>query len=284
MAIICAVCVIAATPRCSAAKDLVWGQEPPDSIPKIFAPDVVSTSDHEYACCFSLDGESFYFSRNGETQQAVFVLRNKDGKLSKPELASFSGKGQFGDFEPHITPDGKKLIYQSWRPLPAGVEGSPPDIWYCQWTDQGWGDPQHFGPPFKPQTYMYSSVSDDGTVYSALMMEGTIVKSELRDGRYTEFVKLGKPINTKYSEQYPSVAPDGSYLIFNSDRPVSGPSSKLFVSFRKSDGSWGEPKMIPTGYEPSNMGVISRDGRYLFFTHYGEIYWVSTDIFEKLRP
>lgn len=267
----------------SADKDLVWGQVPPDSIPKKFAPGIVSTDDHEYACCFSLDGKEFYFSRMGESQQAIFVCKENKGQLSKAEVVSISGQDQIGYFESHITPDGKKLIFQSWRPLPEGVAGSPPDYWYCEKSDHGWSEPKYFGTPFKPRTNMYCSVSNNGTIYSALMMEGTIVKSELVKGNYEEFKKLDSPINTEFSEQYPSIAPDESYLIFNSERPVTGTSSKLFISFKDSDGNWGEPKMIPTGYEPSNMGVISRDGKYLFFTHYGDIYWVSTSILDKLK-
>jgi Tol biopolymer transport system component len=282
LAIICVGGLLSAARGYSADKDPVWGQVPPDSIPKKFAPGIVSTEDHEYACTFSLDGKTMYFSRNAETQQAIFVVEDKNGRLSEPVVAPWSG--QVGDFEPHVSPDGEKLIFQSWRPLPAGVEGSPPDIWYCQKKDQGWGEPQHFGSPFKPRTYMYSSVSRSGTIYSAVMMEGTIVKSELRDGKHAEFEALSSPINTEHSEQYPSVAPDESYLIFNSERPLSGTSTNLFVSFKGSDGSWGEPQMIPTGFAPSNMGVVSRDGQYLFFTHYGDIYWVSTSILEKLKP
>ena len=70
-------------------------------------------------------------------------------------------------------------------------------------------------------------------------------------------------------------------------------SKQLFyVCFKEKDGTWTKP--INLGDEVnSNLGegcpIITPDGKYLFFTRdedengLSNIYWVSTEIIEKLR-
>jgi Tol biopolymer transport system component len=61
----------------------------------------------------------------------------------------------------------------------------------------------------------------------------------------------------------------------------------LFVSFRKEDGTWSEPRGIDVGL-PAGLPIISPDGKFLFFTAgergKSDIYWVDARIIEELRP
>jgi Tol biopolymer transport system component len=86
---------------------------------------------------------------------------------------------------------------------------------------------------------------------------------------------------------HPYVAPDGSYLIFASKRPVENITSELFISFKNADGSWGEPKAIDLGMQ-AGCPMVSPDGKYLFFTAgergKSDIYWVDASILNASRP
>ena len=97
--------------------------------------------------------------------------------------------------------------------------------------------------------------------------------------------------SSDYSELSPAIAPDERYNIFVSDRPGGfSRESKLYISFRKKDGTWTKAK---------NMGKIinaggaygprgSPDGKFLFFfsrrSGITDHYWVNAKIIEELKP
>ncbi len=56
-------------------------------------------------------------------------------------------------------------------------------------------------------------------------------------------------ISGDYNDLHPAIAPDGSFIVFASDRPIEVGAERmkhtdLFISFRKKDGTWGEPKTL----------------------------------------
>ena len=60
----------------------------------------------------------------------------------------------------------------------------------------------------------------------------------------------------------------------------------MYVSFRKPDGTWDVAiDLTAHGFNPSAGGAtLSPDGKYLFFHLNGDIWWVDTQVIEKLRP
>jgi Tol biopolymer transport system component len=97
---------------------------------------------------------------------------------------------------------------------------------------------------------------------------------------------MGPPVNGATQSMYPFVAPDGSYLVFNSRRPAEKVQSVLVVSFKTPDGGWGEPRVIDLAME-AGTPFVTRDGKFLFFTGgergKSDIYWVSAEVIEALR-
>jgi hypothetical protein len=76
------------------------------------------------------------------------------------------------------------------------------------------------------------------------------------------------------------MSPDESFHLFDF-------KEKLYVSFRTKDGNWGRP--VDLGARLNLEGgimlpTLSPDGRYLFFCHQGDIYWVSAKVIDELRP
>ena len=90
------------------------GQEPPGMIPKVFASGIVSSDDHiEMGCTWSPDGKEFYFGRS-ETKDigsnwAIWVVLEKKGVWSEPEIAKFSGV--YWDIAPFFIRGGKSMIF-----------------------------------------------------------------------------------------------------------------------------------------------------------------------------
>ena len=75
---------------------------------------------------------------------------------------------------------------------------------------------------------------------------------------------MGKHVNSPQNDFAPAVSPDGSYMIFNSNR--NGKYQDLFVSYFR-NGEWSAPEPLDILNSPYNdeTPFISSDGRYLVF-------------------
>ena len=67
------------------------GQKLPGNTPEPFAPGVVSTTAHEFACSFTPNGNEFYFSRRDSALgvPVIMVSKLRNGAWTKPEIAPF---------------------------------------------------------------------------------------------------------------------------------------------------------------------------------------------------
>jgi hypothetical protein len=99
---------------------------------------------------------------------------------------------------------------------------------------------------------------------------------------------LGGGVNTPTPGIHPFIAPDESFVIFDAARSGGqGGEGDLYVCFRKSDGSWGDAVNLGDAVNSkgtNSCAALSPDGKYLFFTKHRDLYWVSTSIFDDLRP
>jgi len=269
------------------------GQEPPGLEPKIFAPGIVSSeqrSEHA-SLTISSDSNEIYW---GSTGKGILFSRLENGRWTPPRLAEFA---LANDSEPMFSRDGRRLFFLSSRPLAGDPEGGE-NIWYVERDGGGWSKPVPLGPAVNGEHLHWQiSIADDGTLYFALSRPGGLVRddiyiSRLVDGRYTKPENPGEAINSANHETCPFIAYDNSYLLFAAlDRPDGYGLLDIYISFRSEDGSWS--KAVNLG-PPVNTGTnetapfISPDGKYLFFhsqsTGAGDVYWVSAEIIEKLRP
>lgn len=284
-----AVCVNAQENK-TTISDNYLGQKLPGTTPVIFAKGIVSTSHHEYACCFSPDGKEFYFTRRDQSTKktSVMVSRLENGAWTNPEpLTVLSSESM--SFEPFITLDNKRLYFQTSAVANGKLEMMTK---YLERTEKGWSEIKDPGDIFNPTKTMHISATTDGTIYTTDISGGMGNESlgiiRMVNGKYGKLEKLSSPFNKADKQQHPWIAPDESYIVFTVRRPEQNPASLLFVSFRKKDHSWTEPVEIKLGMEAGQPNV-SHDGKYLFFTSGdpragSDIYWVSAKIIDELRP
>ena len=89
---------------------------------------------------------------------------------------------------------------------------------------------------------------------------------------------------------HPFIAPDDSYLIFDSKRENG--NADIYISFRQKDGSWGAAINLgdKINTELSDVyGSVTSDGKYFFFRRTlsngkKNTMWVDTGFIEVLRP
>jgi len=255
------------------------GQKSPGKTPVIFAPGIVSTDVSEFSCTFSPDGAVFYFARDrGGYKYNIYFTKEDDHGWIAPKVASFSGEHM--DHEPYFSHSGRRLYWGSMRPLKGGKKGYA--TWYIEKNDGNWGKPQPLG-----FFAMYVTSSRNKTLYFTTRKDGKvcIAKSRYVNDQYQEPEFLNPPVFSEYWDAHPFIAPDESYLIFDSEnRPKEG-KCRLWICFQKKDGNWTEPKNMGS-HIPQKAGyaMLSPDGKYLFFSAGGDIYWVDSKIIEEFKP
>jgi len=55
------------------------------------------------------------------------------------------------------------------------------------------------------------------------------------------------------------------------------------VFFMNKNDTWGAPVSMKKYTGEGGVAMISPDGKFLFYTEKGDIYWISTKIIEELR-
>jgi hypothetical protein len=92
------------------------GQKPPGIKPEHFGAGIIDNNERVFAITFSPDGKECFYTKSLNTN-TIMTTKEINGTWKEPTMAGFSGK--VFDFEPHITPDGKKMIFGSRRSLPG---------------------------------------------------------------------------------------------------------------------------------------------------------------------
>ena len=111
--------------------------------PRIFAEGTISTDLDESGGAFSPDGKDFYFTVLAPYTTAprfgmICVSHFKDGRWQTPETVSFSG--QYLDFAPRLSADGKKFYFTSVRPTRES-KTLRYRIWVAERSGVGWSEP-----------------------------------------------------------------------------------------------------------------------------------------------
>lgn len=251
------------------------GMTPPGMTPEKFAPDIVSSSGfREYSLTLSSDSTEVYFYRFGDNVPSkLYCSRFENGSWTAP--AEFGPSAGHPSSEPCMTPDNQRLYFM-WN---TGESTFPP-YYMVDRTRTGWSEPVFAGQG------MYLTSTNEGQLYttdiSALSTTGRTYLAKVITNRGV-FARLDRiQMQPSYGSQaHPCIAPDSSYILFDTEG-----GNHLFVSFRKSDGTWDRGiDLTNHGFDSKAGGAyISPDGKYLFFHLNGDIWWVDSKVIEDLNP
>jgi Tol biopolymer transport system component len=237
------------------------------SKPEVFAPGVISLPFDESAATFMPDGNTVYFCQSTIVPTVCFAPKI-NGQWQTPEVVSFSGR--WGDWDPFLSPDGKKLFFVSNRPLDSTTADKPSrktHIWVAdRMGDNKWTEPHYINAPFN-----LDGINNYAPTVSRL---GTLCffspardKDKKRKSYYVKWLgdHYSEPkellLNGDGDVQDPCIAADESYVIF-----VNG--NDLYVSFKQGD-DWAAAQKLSAkvnngdaNYDPT----ISPDGKILYYS------------------
>ena len=261
----------------SVEEGLYFGYDPPGLVPELFIPNKNTSTDWTLGNKDSLNMQEFYFTYTGNSpfEPRVVVYRN-EGNYYRANKYSF--------FE---NTNNRDILYSRWN--------------YIERTDSGWSKVKSLGPMFEREDWgiMSLSISNNGTIVIDDYKNNDVIRiSRIKEGKRQEPELLGPEINTGKWTAHPFIAPDESYLIWDSEREEGYGDSDLYISFRQPDGSWGNAinmgDKINTALQ-ENGAKVTTDGKYLTFTRSEEIfdenggshwesykYWVDAKVIENL--
>jgi hypothetical protein len=254
-----------------------FGQTPPGLTPQVFAPGLVSTRGNlEYSCSFSPSGKEMYFCANvGKYRVALFYSRREPEGWTAPQTPEFS-RGHL-DFLPYIMPDSGTVFFGRIVKNANG-ETIERGTYVLEASST---KPRPFP---EAQDWMHVSATRELTVYTTF----------LGNHKTARFPRIGEgyPIREAtagdlHPGAHPAISPDEEYVVFDSERDGGVGLADLYVCFREDDGSWSQAVNLGAGVNsPDNESIphITHDGRYLFYTMHRDVYWVSTDFVNALRP
>lgn len=268
------------------------GQSPPDTIPRLFAKGIISTSQGLHA---NLDFSPRLDEACWTHGDTLYFMKMENGTWNMPKKLTV--KDGFSIDAPFYSFDGDRVYFVSGLRDSTGMMNDE-KIWFIERQGDGWSEAALFDSMVNSKPLHWQvSMDRKGNMYTGA---GHICCAQFENGAYHAPERLPAIINAvpdsagPYAgEVGPFISPDGDYLIFNRfSPPPPGWSVSLLISFRKNDGGWTDP--VDLGEKLCGGGILARvspDGKYLFFlsdrpgsAKERSVYWVDAAIIDDLRP
>lgn len=267
----------------------VFEQTYPDTIPTIFAPDIISIKGRlEHGISFTPDH-----------QELVFGVLDKDDFRGKIFHSKLTDKG-WGDplvfgplkgksaYLPYFSPDGKSILFAQSS---AKTDNYLTHIAVINKENDQWGSPIKLESPISSVARESSACfTSDGTLYFSSNRGGNgladIYFSKPDNGEYLSIERI-ESVSTVRDEESIFISPDAAYLVFSRYVADDNPPD-LFISYRDTNGNWTKPRSLDSSINTGDWErrpFVSSDNAFLYFTRLkmdgfnlreSDIYWVNT--------
>jgi Tol biopolymer transport system component len=250
-------------------------ENPPDSIPKIFAKGFISVADrYEYGISVSPNYDEIFFTAEDPGEGLLVTNKRDDGSWSNPKVANLKGNNDW-EQEAFYTPDGEQLYF-------ASVDKTDTTrLWRSFKEKSGWSKAELLISPVNKTRVFWATFTNDLTMYYSNLSDFRTYRSEILNGEYPTTKIASIPFGL-----HSSVAKDESFILFNH-------RGDIYVAFRNTENKWGDPIKLDAPISTSEFSetcpCLSPDEKYIFFSRYNDknnksdIYWVSIDIIKNLK-
>lgn len=250
----------------STAEDLYFGQKPVGSIPEDLNRNTFATEDWQLGTDFTPGTDELYLTTSGGSPfNPTVVVFRKENRVWKQYKFDATGSDT--------------LYYKDK---------------YIERTTTGWSAIKSLGPEFENIRIMRLTASIKGTlVFDEATRDGNGVLrySRIVDGKWETPKPLSEEINKGKWSAHPFIAPDESYIIWDSEKEGGHGDNDMYISFKQPDGSWSKAinfgEVINTEAEDGG-GYVTPDGKYLSFCPRCDppfhTKWMDARIIENLKP
>ena len=253
----------------------LMGQTPPGMVAEVFAPGVISKAGWELEGVFAPGMNEFYYTTRDAVDQRGYIIGFRQTDNVWRKYIELPRKGELV-----FSQDGNRMYM---------AKG------YRDRVGDGWSELQSIGPMFdhKGLGIMRLTPTAFGSYVIDHYLTDVIRISRVVDGQRQKPVPMSKIFNTGQWTAHPFIAPDESYLIWDSERDGGFGESDLYISFRQQDKSWGPAINMGDAVNSSYWdayATVTPDGKYILFQRGRDeenkdvdIFWVDARIIEELR-
>jgi Tol biopolymer transport system component len=263
------------------------GQIPPGSTAQVFALGLICQTGYgqwESNGTFSADGTIFCYKQ----REKVYITENTGRGWTVPKPVKSM---PVNNWSPYLSPDGNS-VYFSLAYLDPSSRFNRFNLFRCHRTAGTWGQAQDLGPPLSSSgaEWGFSIAADNSFYFSSTRMGGRggddIWHAPFVGQTWSQAIHLSA-LNTSYNDAGPGIAPDESFMVFNSIKPGGLGGADLYLTLRQPNGTWTTPRnlgpRVNSRYHDFCAHITS-DKKYLFFTRRtggnpsrdaADIYWVE---------
>lgn len=270
-------------------ESIYFGQKPPGLIPELFAPGIVSKDGRfEGTVSFSLDLTEMYFAADNENEEtSIYFSKLEDNQWTTIKEVNFTNGNKKEEMHPFVSPKGKRIYFTAMN---SAFEDEK--IWYVDRLGEGWSDAILLDSPINEDLVFFPNQAQNGDLYYFNLSKFKTYYAPHKNGEFPEVREVVLEFG-----HHAFISPSQDYLIVTarSNEAEGRKDNDMYVYFNQKDGTWSKP--INLGHA-INSGLnekgprITPDGKYLFFGRderniepgLANIYWVSTEIIERLRP
>ena len=269
---------------CSTMSDKYFGQTPPGDSAVIFAPGIVSVNGrYEYGVSFTPDLKEIYFTANRKGEStSVYFSKLVDGKWTNPKKANLTKGVKKAEFEAFVNHNGNKIYF-------TANDSRDIKIWCATRSENWWSNAIQLDSPINDDMVFYPNAAKNGDLFYKNVSKGKMYYAPNKDGKFPEILEIG----IEYGS-HGFIAPNQDFMLIDALKENDKTKDKdIHICFKKKDGTWTKPINLGSGINSSfneTCPSISPDGKYLFFSRYNEegslpnIYWVSAEVLNKLKP
>lgn len=273
----------------SAKESFYLGQKPPGLIPEVFAPDVVSINGRfESTISFSPDLKELYFDAKYEDEASqIYFSKLVNGTWTPIKKANLTKGNKREEMHPFASHDGKRIYFMASDSIFLDER-----IWYVNRLENSWSDAIKLDSPVNDDKVFFPNQSKNGGLYYFSLSKFKTYYTPEINGEFIE----PQRVEIEFGH-HAFISPNEDYLLATarSNEEENRKDNDIYAYFRNQDGTWSNPINLGTTVNSNfyeKTPSISPDGKYLFFGRderdiepgLANIYWVSTDVIEKIRP
>jgi len=266
-----------------------FGQNPPGLTPEIFAAGIVSIDGRfEGTVSFSPELTEMYFGADNEDEEtSIYFSKLEYDKWTPIKRAGFTNGRKNEELHPFVSPDGKRIYFTA-----MDAAFTDEKIWYVNRLEDSWSDAIMLDSPINDDLVFFPNQAKNGDLYYFNLSKRKTYYAPNKNGQFPEVEEVSFAFG-----HHAFISPSQDYLIVTarSDEEEGRKDNDMYVYFKKKDKTWTEPINLGNTINSSlnEKGPrITPDGKYLFFGRdekHGKngranIYWVSTEVIENLRP
>lgn len=264
-----------------------FGQKTPGLTAEIFAPGTISVNGrYDFGISFSPALDEVYFSvQPTEGPADIHFSTIENNKWQPIKKAKFTQGQKAGEMEPIVRADGNRIYFTGYS-----ADFTHEEIWYVDRVAKGWSKAVKLDSPINDDAVMHLTQAKNGDVFYLNRSKRKIYSSAYKNGEFPQV----QAVNLK-TGSHPFISANQDYLLVQARNKEDDErkDSEIYVYFKQKDGTWTKPINLGEAVNSSfheRVASVTPDGKYLFFSRYNEeggianLYWVSADVIENVRP